>query len=117
MANMIIVNGGPKEINMNSGTGAMGPYNWANAAIGRAFTLLSKSAGNLHAGSLLSARWKQPPIQQPLFRRERRGAARGWEPLSVQFGYKRSGESPPYRMDLSFCVGNSSPLPAADADT
>jgi len=43
MANMIIVNGPVRqEIGMNSGMAAMGPYNEANAVIGRAFTLLSK---------------------------------------------------------------------------
>ena len=51
MANIIIVNGPIRnEIGMNSGTDAMGPYNEPNAVIGRAFTLLSKTVGNLHAG-------------------------------------------------------------------
>ena len=50
MAAMVVVNGPIRnEIGMNSGTGAMGPYNHANATIGRAFGLLSQ---NLQGGSM-----------------------------------------------------------------
>ena len=49
-ASMAVVNGPVrKEIGMNWGIGAMGPYNHANATIGRAFDLLSQ---NLQGGSL-----------------------------------------------------------------
>src|SRR5207253_11252127 len=48
-AGMVVVNGPVcDEIGMNSGTGALGPYNHANATIGRAFGLLSQ---NLQGGS------------------------------------------------------------------
>ena len=48
-AAMAVVNGPIRhEINMNSGIGAMGPYNHANATIGRAWGLLSQ---NLQGGS------------------------------------------------------------------
>src|SRR2546428_130194 len=48
-ASMAVVNGPIRhEIGMNAGIGAMGPYNHANATIGRAFGLLS---GNLQGGS------------------------------------------------------------------
>src|SRR5437870_1045373 len=41
-AAMVVVNGPiRKEVGMNWGTGAMGPYNHANATIGRAYGLLS----------------------------------------------------------------------------
>src|SRR5215831_13947803 len=47
---MVVVNGPIRqEIDMNSGTGAMGPYNHANATIGRAYGLLSQ---NLQGGSV-----------------------------------------------------------------
>jgi hypothetical protein len=50
MANMVIVNGPIRnEIGMSSGIGALGPYNHANATIGRAYSLLSQ---NLQGGSL-----------------------------------------------------------------
>jgi hypothetical protein len=49
MNNMVVVNGPiGDEIDMNSGLGAMGPYNHANATIGRAYGLLSQ---NLQGGS------------------------------------------------------------------
>jgi hypothetical protein len=50
MAAMAVVNGPIRhEIRMNAGTGAMGPYNHANATIGRAYGLLSQ---NLQGGSV-----------------------------------------------------------------
>jgi hypothetical protein len=48
-AAMAVVNGPIRdELGMNSGTGALGPYNKANATIGRAYGLLSQ---NLQGGS------------------------------------------------------------------
>jgi len=48
-AAMVVVNGPIRhEIHMNSGIGAMGPYNHANSTIGRAYGLLSH---NLQGGS------------------------------------------------------------------
>ena len=50
MATMAVVNGPIRgEIGMNAGIGAMGPYCHANAAIGRAYGLLSQ---NLQGGSV-----------------------------------------------------------------
>lgn len=47
---MVVVNGPIRnEVNMNCGVGAMGPYNHANATIGRAYGLLSQ---NLQGGSV-----------------------------------------------------------------
>src|SRR6185295_992158 len=41
MANLVVVNGPIRnEIGMNPGLGALGPYNHANATIGRAYGLL-----------------------------------------------------------------------------
>ena len=49
-ATISIINGPIRhEINMNSGIGVMGPYNHANATIGRAYSLLSQ---NLQGGSV-----------------------------------------------------------------
>src|SRR5579872_280620 len=49
-AAMVVVNGPIRhELGMNAGTGAMGPYNHANATIGRAYSLLSQ---NLVGGSI-----------------------------------------------------------------
>jgi len=50
MAAMVVVNGPIRhEVSMNAGVGAMGPYNHANATIGRAYGLLSQ---NLQGGSV-----------------------------------------------------------------
>src|SRR6185503_3730851 len=49
MAALVAVNGPIRaEIGMNAGVGALGPYNHANATIGRAYSLLSQ---NLQGGS------------------------------------------------------------------
>ena len=92
MANMIIVNGPiRREISMNSGIGAMGPHNRANATIGRAFTLLSKSAGNLHAGATtFGSLGSNLQYNNCCFAENEEALPEGWEPLSVQFGHKRS---------------------------
>jgi hypothetical protein len=75
---------------MNSGTGAMGPYNRANAIIGRTFTLLSKSAGNLHAGvTTFGSLGSNLQYNNCCFAENEEALPEGWEPLSVQFGYKK----------------------------
>lgn len=48
---MVVVNGPvAKTIGMNSGVAAMGPFNYANAVIGRAWTLMSINFGDARAG-------------------------------------------------------------------
>jgi hypothetical protein len=48
---MVVVNGPvAKTIGMNSSVGAMGPFNYANAVIGRAWTLMSINFGDARAG-------------------------------------------------------------------
>jgi hypothetical protein len=90
MANMIIVNGPiRKEIGMNSGIHAMGPYNEANAVIGRAFTLMSRSAGNMHAGkTAFSSMGSNLQYNNCCFAENEEALPAGWDPVSVQFGYK-----------------------------
>jgi hypothetical protein len=46
MAKMVVVNGPVRhEIGMNAGVGALGPFNYANSVIGRAYGLLSQNLG------------------------------------------------------------------------
>jgi hypothetical protein len=86
-ATLAVVNGPNRtEIGMNSGTGAMGPYNHANATIGRAYGLLSQ---NLQGGSVpgetymgsqgnaysYSAAYAENEEQSP------------WEPFHVSHGF------------------------------
>lgn len=89
-ATMAVVNGPIRnEIGMNSGIGALGPYNHANATIGRAYGLLSQNlqggsvVGDTYMGSLgnwysYSAAFAENEERSP------------WEPFHVQHGCKPS---------------------------
>ena len=53
---MAVVNGPvAKELGMNGGGAAFGPFNYSNAVIGRAWTLMSINFGNAHAGQTYMA--------------------------------------------------------------
>ncbi len=90
MTNMAIVNGPIRnEIGMNCGIGAMGPYNHANATIGRAYGILSQNLqggsvpGETYMGTLgnwlaYSACFAENEEKSP------------WEPLHVSKGMKAS---------------------------
>jgi len=92
-ANMVVVNGPIRhEIGMNCGTGAMGPFNRANATIGRAYGLLSMNCqggsepGNTYLGSQGNA-YMYSSI--PFAENEERSP---WKPFHVQKGFQ-PGES------------------------
>jgi hypothetical protein len=86
---MVVVNGPIRnEINMNSGTGAMGPYNHANATIGRAYGLLSQ---NLQGGSepgvtFMGSQGNNYTYNNLTFAENEERSP--WEPLHVQKGFK-----------------------------
>jgi hypothetical protein len=87
-ATVAIVNGPIRdEIGMNAGIGAMGPYNHANAAIGRAFGLLSQ---NLQGGSVPEVSYMGSQgnflSYNAIFAEHE--AASPWEPFHVQHGFK-----------------------------
>jgi len=87
-ATISLVNGPiRKKIGMNCGIGALGPYNHANASIGRAYALLSQNLqggsvpGDTYMGSLgnwyaYSATFAENEERSP------------WEPFHVQHGFK-----------------------------
>ena len=89
-ATITVVNGPIRnEIAMNSGIGVMGPYNHANATIGRAYGLLSQ---NLQGGSVPDdtymgslGNWYAYTAVLP--EAEERSP---WQPLHVQKGFKPS---------------------------
>src|ERR1051326_1997348 len=89
MATMVVVNGPIRtEIGMNAGIGAMGPYNHANATIGRAFGLLSQ---NLQGGSLpqvtyLGSQGNNYAYNSLTFAENEERSP--WEPFHVQHGFK-----------------------------
>ena len=75
------------EIDMNYGIGALGPYNLANATIGRAYCLLSMNAqggsepGNTYMGSV-GSNWNYTACFAE------NEEASPWEPFHVQKGHK-----------------------------
>jgi hypothetical protein len=90
-SSMVVVNGPiRKEIGMNCGIGAMGPYNHANATIGRAYGLLSQ---NLQGGSVPGETYMGSTGNNYAYNNltfaenEERNP---WEPLHVQKGFKPS---------------------------
>lgn len=93
LARAVVINGPIRdEIGMNSETGAMGPFSQANAAIGRAWTLISKNLANggipgeTYSGSLGNS---LNFVNIVIAENEARSP---WTPLSTQKGFK-AGES------------------------
>ena len=88
-AGMAMVNGPVRhEIGMNWGIGAMGPYNQANATIGRAYGLLSQ---NLQGGSVpeityLGSQGNNYAYNSVTFAENEERSP--WEPFHVQHGFK-----------------------------
>lgn len=89
-AAMVVVNGPIRhEIGMNWGIGAMGPYNHANATIGRAYGLLSQ---NLQGGSepgktYMGSQGNNYAYNSITFAENEERSP--WEPFHVQHGFKR----------------------------
>ena len=92
---MAVVNGPVRrEIDMNSGIGALGPFNEANAVIGRSWTLVSKNLGNggVVGSTYLGVAGNALNYSNLLFPEDEEGLPAGWEPLHVEKGFK-PGES------------------------
>jgi hypothetical protein len=89
MTNVAVVNGPiRREIGMNCGIGAMGPYSHANATIGRAYQLLSQ---NLQGGSVPDETY-MGTLGNPFawaFCFAENEERSPWEPLHVTKGLKR----------------------------
>ena len=90
MANTVIVNGPiRKEIGMNAGTNAMGPYNDANSVVGRFFMLISRTAGdyknNVNAWESLGNNMQYNSMT---IAENEEMLPQGWDPLHVQMGFK-----------------------------
>ena len=90
MANMIVVNGPIRnQLKMNYGGNAMGPHNEVNAVVGRTFTILSKTAGNLHAGvTTWSSLGSNLQYNNLCIAENEEALPEGWAPLHVQMGSK-----------------------------
>src|SRR5881296_1757451 len=89
VAAMAVVNGPiRREIGMNAGTGAMGPYNHANATIGRAYGLLSQNGqgGSVPGLSYMGNQGNSYAYNSVTFA-ENEGRS-PWEPFHVQHGLR-----------------------------
>jgi hypothetical protein len=90
MANMILVNGPiRKELKMNYGLNVMGPHNEVNSVVGRTYTLLSKTAGNLHSGkTTFSGLGSNIQYNNLCIAENEEALPAGWEPTHVLKGFK-----------------------------
>ncbi len=92
-AAMCVVNGPiRRELGMNWGTGALGPYNHANATIGRAWGLASTNCqgGSTPGLTYLGSQGNNYAYNSICFAENEEGSP--WEPLHVQKGFK-AGDS------------------------
>jgi hypothetical protein len=88
-AAMVVVNGPIRhQIGMNCGIGAMGPYNHANATIGRAYGLLSQNlqGGSIPGDTFMGSLGNAYAYNSITFAENEERSP--WEPLHVQRGYK-----------------------------
>jgi hypothetical protein len=93
-AAMVVVNGPiRKEIDMNWGIGAMGPYNHANATIGRAYGLLSQNlqGGSEPGVSFMGSQGNSYTYNNVTFAENEERSP--YEPLHVQKGFKATDSS------------------------
>ena len=90
MCRMVVTNGPIcKEINMNSGLSALGPFNQANAVIGRVWTLISKNLGGSILGESYLGDLGNSTNYNNLCCAENEDALpEGWAPLHVQKGFR-----------------------------
>ena len=88
---MVVVNGPIRhEIGMNCGIGALGPYNHANATIGRAYGLLSQNlqGGSVPGETFMGSMGNNYTYNNLTFAENEERSP--WEPLHVQKGFKAS---------------------------
>jgi hypothetical protein len=90
MANMVVISGPIRDkLKFNCGTNAMGPYNRSNSVVGRAFTLLSKTSGdlrnNVNAWETLGNTMQ---YNNQCYGENEEALPEGWNPLHVEMGFK-----------------------------
>ena len=87
---MVVVNGPvASTIGMNSGVGALGPFNYANSVIGRAWTLMSINFGDARPGDTFMATIGNGLSFTNQCSAENEGKS-PWEPFHVRKGFKAS---------------------------
>ena len=101
---LVVVNGPIRhELAMNSGIGALGPYSHANAAIGRAYSLLSQNlqGGSVPGVSYMGAQGNPTNFACVTFAENEEQSP--WEPYHVQQGFS-SDES---TVSILHCLGST----------
>ncbi|WP_439586062.1 UGSC family (seleno)protein [Hydrogenophaga sp.] len=89
-AAMVAVNGPIRhEIRMNSGVGALGPFNHANAAIGRAWSLLSRNLGGGAIPGITYLGTQGNPLNYNTICFAENQERSPWEPFHVQQGFRK----------------------------
>ena len=91
---MSVVNGPIRqEIGMNCGIGAMGPYNHANATIGRAYGLLSQNlqGGSIPGETFMGSLGNNYTYNGITFAENEERSP--WEPLHVQKGFDKAAST------------------------
>lgn len=87
---MVLVNGPVTDIiGMNSGVGALGPFNYANSVIGRAWTLMSINFGNARPGDTYMATHGNGLSFTNMCSAENEEKS-PWNPFHVRKGFKPS---------------------------
>jgi len=89
-ANMIVVNGPiRKELGMNSGVDALGPFAEANSVLGRTFTIAGKIMGDVRLDKgAYSTLGSTIQYNNLCYAENEEGLPEGWKSLSEVMGYK-----------------------------
>jgi hypothetical protein len=89
ISRMVITNGPIREqIKMNCGLSALGPFNQANAVIGRAWTLISKNLGGaIRDETYLGDIGNNSNYNNNCFAENEEALPEGWQPYHVQKGF------------------------------
>jgi len=91
-ARMAVINGPIRnDIQMNYSIGALGPFNQANSAIGRAWTLISRNLGGsgTPGSTYLGSQGTALNFSNITFPEAEENLPDGWEPFHVQKGFKK----------------------------
>jgi len=88
-ATMVVVNGPVRhELKMNAGVGAMSPLNYANAVLGRAWTLMTINFGNTRVGeTFLGSQGNNLNCNNMCFAENEERSV--WEPFHVEKGFRQ----------------------------
>ena len=91
-ANMILVNGPiRKELGMNAGIDALGPFAEANSVLGRTFTIAGKIVGDLRLDTgAYSTLGSTIQYNNLCFAENEEALPEGWNPHHVEMGFKRT---------------------------